>query len=155
MVDEGTLEDVLSHIHNWFIRETFTVRDCEISNGELPESVSARLLDGQWYRIEGSYLNDGVHNHPSDSLADERFDATISLLAIPRGLLTVAERISSWVADTEEADSAARRAKYKSESFGGYTYTLKEDSRSGSGSNGLKGWQAAFSSDLNPWRKIG
>ena len=43
-------------------------------------------------------------------------------------------------------------------SFGGYTYSMRSDltggSSSSSGSGGLTGWQAAFKSDLNPYRRL-
>ena len=154
MVDAGTLEAVLSHIHNWFERDSFTVGRCAIEGGELPASVSDRLLDGQWYRVEGSYLNDGLHLHPDTSLADETFDATITLLAIPKPLLNVAEEIGEWAAASRESDLKALSAPYQSESFGGYTYSAKATTRPNSGAGGLTGWKAAFAGDLNAWRKI-
>lgn len=153
-MDAVMLEQVLCHIHNWFVRDTITAKGCVIANGELPASIAQDLLPQQWYRIEGSYLNDGLHQHPAEDLEDETFDATVSLLAIPRPLLNVVEQICQWVADTEDGDRASRKAKFQSESFGGYTYSIKADSRANSGSEGLTGWQAAFRTDLNPWRKI-
>jgi len=153
MADAATLERVLYHIHNWFVMDAFTVRDCEIEDGALPASVTDMMLDGQWFRIEGSFLNDGLHQNPDYDLYDETFDGTISLLAIPRPLLAVVDEISDWIEATAEADRAARAAKFQSESFGGYTYSLKADSRANSTSGGLTGWQAAFASELNAWRK--
>lgn len=153
MADAGTLERVLSHIHNWFVRESWTVGGCEIESGELPASVTSKMLDGQWFRIEGSYMNDGLHQNPASDLTDETFDGRISLLAIPKALIEVVDEISDWIDDTAQADREARRGPFQSESFGGYTYSLKADSRSNSASGGLSGWQAAFRSDLNPWRK--
>ena len=153
MADADTLERVLSHIHNWFVRESWTVRGCEIAGGEMPASVASLMLDGQWFRIEGSYLNDGLHQAPASDLSDETFDGTISLLAIPKALLNVVDEIADWIDATAEADRTARSHPYQSESFGGYSYSLKGDSRSNSASGGLTGWQAAFAGDLNPWRK--
>lgn len=153
-MDTGILEQVLYHIHNWFERESFTVSGCEVVGGSLPESVTDLMLDGQWYRIEGSYLNDGLHQNPADDLTDETFDGTISLLAIPKALIDIAEEIGEWVDDTSEADKEARRAKFQSESFGGYSYSRMGDSRANMTSGGLSGWQAAFAGDLNPWRKM-
>lgn len=153
MADAGTLEKVLYHIHNWFVRGSLTVSGCAIEDGALPASVTDGMLNGQWYRIEGSYLNDGLHQHPADDLQDETFGGTISLLAVPKPLLDLTDEIHDWIEDTASADRAARAAKYQSESFGGYTYSLKGDSRANSASGGLSGWQAAFASDLNAWRK--
>ncbi len=156
-MDAGTLEQVLYHIHNWFVRETITVSGCEIEDGSLPASVTSKLLDGMWYRIEGSYLNDGLHQYhetypqgQTSDLVDETFDGTISLLAIPKALLLVAEDIAAWV----NANQSAQNSPYQSESFGGYSYSLKSDIGANSASGGLSGWQAAFASRLNPFRKM-
>lgn len=148
-MDAGILEEVLYHIHNWFERGEFSGR-FSVEGGSLPASISDKLLEGQWYRIEGSLLNDGLHSHPADDLSDEAFDGTITSLAIPKALLRVVEDIEAW----QEANGAAADGPYASESFGGYTYTLKSSSGSQNGSQGLSGWRLAFADRLNPWRKI-
>lgn len=153
MVDAGILEDVLWHIHNWFVRDSMTVSGCEISEGALPASVTSSLMPTQWYRITGSVLNDGLHQHPADDLTDETFDGTIDTLVIPRPLLRVVEEIADWIDDYDEGMRKAMRSPYQSESFDGYSYTNKAASASNSGSGGLTGWQAEFAARLNPWRK--
>lgn len=153
-MDAGMLEQVLYHIHNWFERDQIHVTTCCIDDGMLPASITDQMLDGQWYRIQGSYLNDGLHQNPDLGLSDETFNGTITLLAIPKALLSITEQIGQWVEETSDADQRARKATFQSESFGGYSYSLKGDSRSNNGSDGLTGWQAAFASDLNPWRKM-
>ena len=151
-MDATTLEDILWHIHNWFERESVTAK-VEIAGGELPASVSERLLEGQWYRIEGSYLNDGLHQHPDTELSDETFDGTITLLAIPRPLLRLAQRIQDYIDQTADATEKARRSPFQSESFDGYSYSLKSGNGSNSASGGLSGWQSEFAGELNAWRK--
>ena len=153
-MDAGVLEQVLYHIHNWFERESFTVSGCEVVGGSLPESVTADMLDGQWFRIEGSYLNDGLHQNPADDLEDETFDGTISLLAIPKALTFLVDEITDWIDATSEASQAALRSPYQSESFDGYSYSLKGNSVANLASGGLSGWQAEFAGRLNPWRKM-
>lgn len=161
-MDAGTLEQVLYHIHNWFERDAMSVTDCEIQDGSLPASVSSQIPLGAWYRIEGSYLNEGLHlrldefpEGESEGLTDETFTGTVTVLAIPHALLLVAERISDWAAANAEAMSKAASSPYQSESFGGYTYSMKDfGGSSGSASSGSGGWQSAFASDLNPWRKV-
>ena len=145
----GILEDVLYHIHNWFVRESIS-SNVRIEDGSLPASVSSHLLEGQWYRIEGSVLNDGLHKHPADDLTDETFEGTVTTLVIPRPLLRVAEDIAAW----QEANGKAVDGPYASESFDGYSYSLKSDSGANSGSGGLSGWRLAFRDRLNPFRKI-
>lgn len=154
MVDAGTLEDILYHIHNWFVRGTMPVRACSISEGSLPASVTSHLLDGQWYRIRGSILNDGLHQHPDTSLSDEVFDGWIDSLAIPKALMNVAERIQEYIDLTRDARETALSAKYASESFDGYSRSIRTDLTSQGGSGGLTGWKAEFVADLNPWRKM-
>lgn len=153
-MDAGILEQILWHIHNWFEREQIPVSTCCIDDGSLPTSITDQMLDGQWYRIEGSYLNDGLHKNPDTELSDETFNGTITLLAIPKPLLRLAEQIQDYIDATSEANQKALSSPYQSESFDGYSYTLKSGSVADSGSGGLTGWQAAFASQLNPWRKM-
>lgn len=148
MADAETLEEVLWHIHNWFERESesidgsFAIEDGALAFVSIPE--------GAWYRVQGSYLNDGLHHHPADDLTDEEFVGTIMVLRIPRPLLRVVEDIAAW----KEKNGAALDSPYASESFGGYTYTLKGEMSAQNGSQGLTGWRAAFRDRLNPWRKM-
>lgn len=153
-MDVGILEQILWHIHNWFEREQIPVSTCCIDDGSLPTSITDQMLDGQWYRIEGSYLNDGLHQNPDTELSDETFNGTITLLAIPKALLAVAEEISDWVALNRTAAQQAAASPYQSESFDGYSYSIRSDLTANSASGGLTGWQAAFASQLNPFRKI-
>lgn len=150
MADAVMLEQVLSHIHNWFGRDSIAVTACSIVDGALPSGVTAGMLEGQWYRVEGSYLNDGLHLHPATDLSDETFDGTITLLAIPRPLLRVVEDIEAW----QEANGATVDGPYASESFGEYSYTMRSDSSASSGSGGLTGWRLSFRDRLNPWRRM-
>jgi hypothetical protein len=147
-MDAGILEQVLSHIHNWFDHGQIGLSGCAISEGRLPASIS--IPEGAWYRIQGSLFNDGLHKHPADDLTDETFDGTITVCAIPRALLLVVEDIAAW----QDANGKVVDGPYASESFGGYTYSIKSDSGSNSGSGGLSGWRLAFRDRLNPWRKI-
>lgn len=148
-MDAALLEQVLWHIHNWFPRETMA-GSCSIEGGSLPAWMSDEMLEGQWYRIEGSYLNDGLHQHPADDLTDEEFDGTVTLMAIPKALLSVVDDIAAW----QEKYGEASEGPYASESFGGYTYSLKSDSGAQGGSGGLAGWRLVFRDRLNPWRKM-
>ena len=150
MVDAGILEQVLYHLHNWFGRASISATGCTIADGSLPASIASSMVEGAWYRIEGSLLNDGLHKHVADDLQDETFDGTITMLAIPKALLLVVEDIGAWQA----ANGDAVDGPYASESFGGYSYTLRSDGSSGAGGGGLSGWRLAFRDRLNPWRKI-
>ena len=132
------------HIHNRFevgrISGTFTVSD-----GRLP----LFLQDGQYYWIEGSVFNDGLHQQEALDLVDETFNGTVIAMAVPKALVELARRIGDW----QEKHGGAAEGPYQSESFGGYSYTRKDFSGGSDGST-VDGWRAVFRSDLNPWRKL-
>lgn len=143
------LERVLSYIHNWFTEDSvgneyprwhgeFTIADGEL---ELP------LLEGQYFRIIGSVLNDGLHKYPADDLKDETFNGSVLSCVIPKAVILIADEIEAW--NDQYGDQAA--SPYVSESFGGYSYTK---SSGGSNSQSIKGWQDAFGASLIPWKKV-
>ena len=151
-MDAGILEQVLYHIHNWFVYDTIGTGHCEIAGGSLPASLS--IPDGAWYRIQGSMLNDGLHQHPATDLNDETFDGTVTVCAIPKALLNVVEDIADWIEHYNTARENLQDSPFASESFGGYSYSIRSDLTANNASGGLTGWQAEFASRLNPWRKI-
>lgn len=133
------LESVLLYLNNWFMVSstsgTYTIEDGSM---ELPFLVS-----GQYFRIMGSLLNDGVHQYPATDLKDETFEGEIWALAVPPGLLSLVEEITAWQA--KNADSGP----YTSESFGGYSYSKATNSR-----GVAVGWQDTFAAQLAPYRKL-
>jgi len=139
------LEQVLGHIHNWFqvgiYPGEYTIQDGGIT---LPF-----LQDGQYFRIVGSVFNDGLHRYGPDMelLQDETFDGSVWALAVPRAVVDLAGEISAW----QEKYKDTVESPYTSESFGGYAYTKAGGAGDSTGSGG---WQAAFRSRLNQWRKV-
>ena len=137
------LEQVLRHLNNWFLVEihegTFTVENGSIA---LPF-----LQTNQYFRICGSVFNDGLHLYPAVALTDETFTGTVWVLAVPKAVVALAEDIAAW----EEKNGAYVASPYQSECFGGYSYTKRS---AGSDSGTLNGWQDAFKSRLNDWRKL-
>lgn len=150
-MDAGILEQVLYHIHNWFVYDEASGY-FKIEDGSLPASVS--IPDGAWYRIQGSLFNDGLHQHTANDLIDETFDGTITTCAIPKALLDVVDEIEDWLEHYAIAMSKAQDSPYQSESFDGYSYSIRSDLTAQNGSGGPTGWQTAFASRLNPFRKI-
>lgn len=144
------LEQVLNEIHNWF-----RVRDCVsgIHPGEYTIEDGGITLpflqDSQYFRIMGSVFNDGLHQYGPDmeALTDEAFTGTIWALAIPKAVVELAGEIAVW----QEKFGEAASSPYTSESFGGYTYTKSGGANENGGSGG---WEAAFRTRLNPYRKI-
>lgn len=137
------LGTVLDYLRNWFLVPngircgTYTVQDGDIT---LPF-----LQKGQYFRVVGSVFNDGVYKYGEVTLKDETFTGCICALAIPNAVLELVQEIEAW----QEKNSAVASAPYQSESFGGYSYTLKSGADGGAVS-----WQDAFSDRLNQWRKI-
>ena len=137
------LGTVLEHLRNWFLVPngirygTYTVQDGDTT---LPF-----LQKGQYFRVVGSVFNDGVYKYGEDLLGDETFTGSVWALAIPKAVLELVQEIEAW----QEKNGSVASAPYQSESFGGYSYTLKSGADGGAVS-----WQDAFSDRLNQWRKI-
>ena len=133
-----TLTEICNEIKNWFVKsdDDKHIGVFEISDGVIAPFVD--IKDNQYYRIIGSLYNDGVHRQ-GDTLIDERFDGAIWLMYIPKQVEELAKEIEDYNAKYGEVNP------YKSESFGGYSYTKDEKASS---------WKNAFSTRLNGWRKI-
>jgi hypothetical protein len=135
------LDEILAEIRNYF---TVSVHsgDFEVIGGNL--SPLDFLQNGQYFRIVGSVMNDGVYRYPCSTLIDETFGGEIWALAVPPTLIALA-------ADIEEYEKKAKEtvSPYSLESFGGYSYTKATDS-----SGAPISWEKAFAKRLNKWRKI-
>lgn len=146
------LEAVLTSLNNWFDRDRLG-RFHHVESGELSVEGGSLLGAGEWlkegqyFRILGSTFNDGLHRHPATDLTDEDFYGCAYALEIPPAVIDLSERVAVW----EEANGEASRGVYASESFGGYSYSLKGETASSSGS---AGWKAAFKDELRGWRKV-
>lgn len=152
------LQEVLEYIHNYFIYKpnpgTYTLSGSVLS--PLPS-----LLEGQRFWIVGSVLNDGVYTYHAEGirddddknaagLQDETFAGTICALAVPPAVIALSEEISQWVDD----NSDVLNSPLASESFNGYSYTLKTGGSTGGDSAGQIGWQSIFGRRLDRWRKL-
>ena len=147
------LTEICQYLHNWFEVAKFYGKFI-ISDGHI-ESYNdgdMGLVEGQYFRIVGSLLNDGVHQYPSEGLKDETFDGAIWSMAIPPAMLSLSEEIDAWQTKHGGVDSTAM-SPYNSESFGGYSYSKSSGGSVESG-GGSGGWQSAFANRLNPWRKL-
>ena len=94
-------------------------------------------------------FNDGLHlfGDAADVLQDEVFTGYIAPLAVPTAVKVLADDIAGWCEDNAQAIASP----YKSESFGGYSYSLKDG---GGSDGGTYSWKDQFRSRLNAWRKI-
>lgn len=137
------LTEICAELRNWFVVpngvhiQTYTI------SGRSIEPLDF-LQDGQYFRIIGSVFNDGVHQYPADDLTDEVFHGAVWAMALPPSLIALSAEIEEY----NKSDSG-KASPFTSESFGGYAYTKATDA------NGAPiGWQKAFASRLNQWRKL-
>jgi hypothetical protein len=139
---EITMNDLCDKLNNYFEREihtgTFTVENGSIS---LPF-----LLNGQYFRIVGSVLNDGVYKYPCSGLTDESFRGEVWAMGIPPAVIALLAEINEW--QTKYGETV--QSPYDSESFAGYSYSKSKDSKTGNAVT----WDVAFRSQLSRWRKI-
>lgn len=147
------LTEICQYLHNWFEVAKFYGKFI-ISDGyiESYNDGDMGLIEGQYFRIIGSLLNDGVHQYPSEGLKDETFDGAIWSMAIPPAMLSLSEEIDAWQTKHGSVDSTAM-SPYQSESFGGYSYSKSSGGSVESG-GGSGGWQSAFANRLSSWRKL-
>lgn len=139
------LEEVLRYINNRFERSR---KDGEftVEGGALDYDG---LLEGQYYWVEGSVLNDGLHLHPASDLADETFAGAIVLLVVPNAVVAIADEIGEWCSKNSDTISSP----LQSESFGGYSYTRASGGTEGN-QNPAAAWQLQFGARLRPYRKL-
>lgn len=141
------LTNVCQYLRNWFERDKY-FGTFKIDGGVLTyaDGTALPLLQGQYYRIVGSVLNDGVYKYGVDALSDEEYSGAVWSMSVPPDFLALVKDISDW----SENNASAINSPYQSESFGGYSYTLK----GGNNGAGAGTWQAQFAARLAPWRKI-
>jgi len=153
---EKMLTALCKELNNWFCKKKDMISGTfRIEDGVLLPDIG--LLDGQYYRIEGSILNDGVHQFSSESkLADEpEFEGTAYPMRIPPDVLDLAERILEWRIVNEAADSS-NMSPFQSESFGTYSYSKGSSGQSKNGGAGSTAvtWQSQFANELNKYRRV-
>lgn len=140
------LTELCAELKNYFLRDA----DKDIHKGEYTiENGSIELpflITGQYFRIVGSVLNDGVYKYPTDQLANETFTGAVWAMAVPLSVIALAAEIDEWNTKNAEALSSP----YTSESFGGYSYTKAGSSANG----GAYSWTDQFSSRLAKYRRL-
>lgn len=142
------IERICAFIHNYFSggadihAGTYTIENGSIT---LPF-----LLYGQYFRIVGSALNDGVYQYPATDLTDETFDGDVWAMRVPKAV----QSIATEAADLERMHGAALNNPYTSESvIGAYSYS-KGAGATGGADAWLFGRDGVFGTQLNKWRKI-
>ena len=151
------LQQICEYIHNYFIK-TANVGDFVIDADGMISPLS--LKEGQRFWITNSDLNDGVYTYHADGITNdddnsaaglraESFAGTICAMAVPPAVIALAGEINDWV----EKYGEAVESPYQSETFNGYSYSMKTGAN-GTGTAKVAGWQDIFADRLNRWRKI-
>ena len=141
-----TLTELCQELRNWFCDdEDKHIDDFTIVGGTISPPVD--MMEGQYFRIVGSYFNDGVHTD-ADQLVDDEFHGGIWLMRVPPDVLS----LLSDITDYEDQYGAINISPYQSESFNNYSYTKAAKGSGNSGSTVT--WRDAFKSRLNKYRKI-
>ncbi len=140
------LERVCEHIHNWFTDpEDIRAGEYAIEGGSMDLPF---VLPGQYFRIVGSVMNDGVYLHPATGLADETFQGEIWPMKVPGAVRTLAAEIAAW----QEKYGEAMASPYQSESvIGVYSYARSAGLERNAGADA---WQGAFKGRLDAWRRL-
>ena len=137
------LTELLAEIRNYFeVPNGRHFGKFTISGGSI--APLDFLQEGQYFRIDGSVFNDGVYQYPATSLTDEVFEGAVWAMALPPSLIALSAEIEEY-----NKSDAGKASPYISENFGGYGYTKATDA-----SGAPIGWQKAFASRLNRWRKL-
>lgn len=141
-----SISDFCEEVNNYF-EQTRVFGEFEIANGSI-DLNKYDIQEGQYIRVVGSVFNDGVYQYPippENELVDEKFDGAIWVMAVPSSVITQIEEVNQW----EATNQSTLNSPYQSESFGGYSYTLKTENAEG----GLN-WQTHFRRKLDRWRKV-
>lgn len=146
------LEEVMRYVNNRFDRDRYGMEVGSL-NGEFTivdgTVFIPGLKNGQWFWVEGSDLNDGLHKYPATDMADETFEGRVVFLRVPQSLVSLADEIAAW----NEANATTVNSPYSSESFGGYSYSKATGATSGN-EMPAAAWQVQFGARLRPYRKL-
>lgn len=139
-----SLYELLLYLRNFFPGDCWCCMNEPIHNGKIELQG---LLLGDYYLVEGSKRNDGIHVYGVRDLIGDDLTGYITECRIPSSLLSIHEEINYW----QQQNAEVATSPYQSESFGGYSYTKK----SGNSTTGAAdSWQSVFANRLKIWRKI-
>ena len=152
MPSENTIFEVCNYLKNWFDRnQPKYFGNVSIINRALSETYDLKV--GQYFRIVGSTLNDGVYQYPITTLTDETFNGAIWGMSLPKAFIALLDDIEAWKTKYASADSVAM-SPFTSESVPG-VYSYSKNSGGNDTTTDKSGtWQGAFGARLAPYRKM-
>ena len=139
-----SLYELLMYLRNFFPGEKWQFFGEDITDKRL---LLPGLENGDYYLIEGSRRNNGIHVYGNSDLRNETYSGIVTELCIPDELLIMLDEINAW----QEKHSEALQNPYQSESFGGYSYTKASGN---GGTSESMSWKTVFAPRLRMWRKI-
>ena len=139
-----TLFELLCYLRNFFPGLHWQFTGEEITQNRL---IIPGLETGDFYLIEGSRRNNGIHEYGDADLRNEVYSGIVTEICVPAEVLAILEEINTW----QEKNAEAVQSPYQSESFGGYSYTKASSSYS---SGESVSWKTVFAPRLRQWRKI-
>ena len=138
---------VCAECKNYFVQPDVDIHvsNYTVTNGQI--GPVPFLKDGQYYRIVGSALTDGVYKHGTDdaALMEEEFYGAVWAMRVPKEFLDLVDDIQAW----EEKYSAALASPYTSESFDIYS-----KSKAVASDGGAYTWRDQFKARLNAFRRM-
>lgn len=141
----ANLTRICAKLKNHFLRNKYE-GEFTLVSGTAP----LELLDGQFFVIVNSNLNDGVFQNTAESLAKiqpETFTGRIWTMKVPVDFLELVEDIDRLNAKVEELGLLDKG--YASESFGGYTYSLQSGAPAY-----MQEWLRRINSGMSMYQKI-
>lgn len=135
-----TVPELCDYTHNFFDQA-----DAPIF-GEFtfdPDTVPAGIVSGQYFLVQGSIFNDGVHQAGEGDLCPETFTGTVQPMRVPEAFAALAKKITDYDANLPSG------GVYASQSFAGWSGTLA------TGSDGLPAdGVTRYRKEINRWRKL-
>ena len=139
---------ICDYIHNYFANDGDKhAGEYSIENGSITLPF---LLNGQYFRVIGSALNDGVYQYPAYGLSDETFNGEIWAMRVPRDVLQIASEVAEWV--EKYGDKAA--SPFQSENVIGVYNYAKAMGGQGADYGPRSSWHDVFGTRLSRWRKL-
>ena len=151
------LQEVLESINNFFVPLEAEKVTYTISGGVISPDFGA--AEGDRLLVCMSRRNDGVYTFHANGikddddkkaagLQDETFAGTIRVMSVPPAVIALSGEISAWV----DNNSAALNSPMQSETFNGYSYTLKSGGNNAGG--GALTWRdTPMGKRLERWRR--
>lgn len=147
-----TMTELCAELRNYFDRGLPKYfGDIEIKDGHIELDGKIDLLAGQYFRVEGSVFNNGVHVYPKWDMVDEVFHGSVWAMAVPPAVIALCGEMDEW--EKKYAEEISK--PYSSEAISGvYSYTRAQGGSATGGSSPTVTAFDMFARKLNKWRKI-